>query len=259
MPNNKIKSSRKIRVDSAHPYSRKANQAKRAMLRDDKIAKKKGERDVLIKNPKVERALWFKFACDPEAKLLSKDQMYELIDMYLSRHDAELESLRLTRQGKQHTAKPSSREAFITALIEKEKKEFSTAGIEIPDLSNGKNLSYLRTWEGDINCIQQIKTIRLKPSPVLPSADICVSLPSPPTPLPLQRRTSIQNEPSSPLCSGVKAPPPTPIIQAFGVQVNSEGVRTRKVSLNTQRKEIEKKILENIQEGTMAVDDVEMT
>ncbi|CAO3631589.1 unnamed protein product [Cunninghamella echinulata] len=110
----------------------------------------------LAKDLKAQRWMWFRFALDENLPCIPKKDIHELINMYLVRHDEELETLKEQRSV---TKRPkSSREHLLEASLTSDKDEYRS-GFELPDLTNGKVVKLLRAWDGDTNSMSRIKTI----------------------------------------------------------------------------------------------------
>ncbi|KAI9494835.1 hypothetical protein BDB00DRAFT_292696 [Zychaea mexicana] len=155
MPNNKRHTLKNVKNrDELHPYSRKARQLTRIHLRNQKLAGKKEGRST--GNTKVERWLWFRFALEESQTCATKEQVHELIDMYLKRHDHELEQLELDRKKKGGHRKKVPRHDILTALRASEESEYAS-GFELPDLMVEKNVRMLREWDGDVNGMPRIR------------------------------------------------------------------------------------------------------
>lgn len=109
--------------------------------------------------------------------MATKDEIHELIQDYLQRHDEEIEQLEKERNGR-HKRPKSSRQITLESLIESEKSEYAsglgnlTKGfqiivfnkylLELPDMTNGKALKLLREWDGDKNGMTRIATMRIQ-------------------------------------------------------------------------------------------------
>ncbi|KAI9164219.1 translation machinery-associated protein 16 [Blastocladiella emersonii ATCC 22665] len=163
MPNNKVKSLKKLgKVENVHPYSRKAKQARRAMHREDRLAKTKDARGAFKVNLIVDQYMFLK-SCLPEGVTsLSQEQVYEVINKWLGRHDEELATLVKERNAAVH-GKKSPREDLIEAMVAQERSEYEVHGITIPNLQSTKVVKVLREWGGDTNQLDLIKTILVRP------------------------------------------------------------------------------------------------
>ncbi|KAL2918969.1 translation machinery-associated protein 16 [Polyrhizophydium stewartii] len=171
MPNNKKKSVSNIKgVDKAHPYSRKAQQAQRAILRESHLAKKKAERDE-PKRLAVERLLWFKFAVPDTtpAVALTPDEIHATIDLYIDRNADEMARLATQAQARKNRPRPPQL-ALLEALREKDVAEYAGVGIEVPVLTDPENVAALKAWEGDYNSMALVKMVRVR-NPVTVAAE----------------------------------------------------------------------------------------
>ncbi|XP_060076660.1 translation machinery-associated protein 16-like [Ylistrum balloti] len=139
-----------------HPNSRKAQQLTRKASRDQRLGVKNlnTQRTELL----ADRLMWFQQNVDLEKKCLKKSELASLCKKYLSRFEDELDQIDIVqhignRQGRQHAA----REAAISMTLNKEKDEFASNGLELPDLVNAKNFEYFKQWNGEIKYLQNIK------------------------------------------------------------------------------------------------------
>ncbi|KAJ3020503.1 hypothetical protein HKX48_000707 [Thoreauomyces humboldtii] len=155
MPNNKKHKISKIsKSDTAHPYSRKATQMRRALNRDDKLHKQKSDNNVK-RTRVVERLLWFKYAIEDDTVALTIDQVHDIIHMYIGRNDDEIEEIVANmRKGRP----PPGRLELLRNLRAKDMQEFNV-GIVVPDLTAQKNVAALKSWEGDYNGMGHIKSV----------------------------------------------------------------------------------------------------
>ncbi|KAI7906230.1 uncharacterized protein BX663DRAFT_558765 [Cokeromyces recurvatus] len=142
--------------DSIHPYSRKAHQLSRVYQRREKLAQQEKKKQ---NNPIGERWLWFREAFGEEKSAATKAEMHQLIELYLQRHDEEIEHLEQERH-RGHKKPKSSRQELLESIRDSEKNEY-ISGMELPDMTNGKLLKLLREWNGDKNGMSRIATIRI--------------------------------------------------------------------------------------------------
>ncbi|KAJ3261188.1 hypothetical protein HK103_006497 [Boothiomyces macroporosus] len=153
--NNKKKTLKNIKgLDKAHPYSRKASQMKRAILRTSTMSTK----DSLRQEPKqrvVDKLLWFKEKADD---VLTLDQLREVIEEYINRNMEEI--MELKKNWRQGRPKPN-RLDLLENLHSKEMQDFKL-GFEVPDLTNKDVIDYYKVWKGDYNAISDIKIVRVK-------------------------------------------------------------------------------------------------
>ncbi|KAJ2726904.1 translation machinery-associated protein 16 [Coemansia sp. Benny D115] len=175
-PNNKRKRVNNIKGrEKAHPYSRKARQIDRAMHKESQIAKTKSDR-LSMALSRGQRLVWFRdnmdeltYSHEPDSPHISKsgkkvtwsmNDLGTLVAEFLKRHEEELEAI----EEKKKAGKPvSSKDAFFLENVKAEKMEAEMSGLDVPDLTNGKIVKFMRTWDGDVNSVSNITTIKCKP------------------------------------------------------------------------------------------------
>ncbi|XP_072240970.1 translation machinery-associated protein 16 [Leuresthes tenuis] len=140
-----------------HPYSRKAAYLVREEIRLKKKERQKNEKATRLSNT-GEKLLWFQSQLDPTKTNYTRKDACDIIERYLCRFDEELEQIELVngikgRQGRLHGA----REAVIKQTIERERVQYETIGLEIPDVINAKHLKTFREWSGDLKKLPNIK------------------------------------------------------------------------------------------------------
>ncbi|KAJ3218052.1 hypothetical protein HDU67_006752 [Dinochytrium kinnereticum] len=158
MPNNAKKKISKIKgVEKAHPHSRKAEQLRRAIAREDRIGKLKGAKNQ-IQRAAVDRMVFFKFALPDDVKMATMDMMHDLIQQYVCRNDDEIkemtESLRSIKQ------KPATLQQMEWQR-EKDVVEYN-CGFSIPNMTDASNVKRLRNWNGDYNGLGEIKLMTMR-------------------------------------------------------------------------------------------------
>lgn len=141
-----------------HPNSRKATKLARQAHRDEKLQRKKTERNYLLQIKVGEKFRWFFENIDHAKPEYSYSEVCELIERYLHRFDEELQQINEQnsikgRQGRAH----ASREDTLTNVIERERELFNTCGIELPDLTSAKVLAQFGDWNCDVASFQLIK------------------------------------------------------------------------------------------------------
>ncbi|KAI8916743.1 hypothetical protein PhCBS80983_g04437 [Powellomyces hirtus] len=158
MPNNKKHKLSKIKDgDKAHPYSRKATQMRRAINRDEKMGKQKSASEIK-RTRLVDRMLWFKFVIENDMQTATIEQVHDIIQMYIGRHDAEILTIEQSlRKGRP----PPGRLELLRILRAKDMQEYNN-GIEIPQLTDAKNVTRLKEWEGDYNAMASIKSVIIR-------------------------------------------------------------------------------------------------
>ncbi|KAI0289555.1 hypothetical protein BC826DRAFT_1030973, partial [Russula brevipes] len=103
----------------------------------------------------------FFFHAIPEehGNVLTLRELHELVsDVWLSRHDAELEEERTTRR----KGRPkSTKEQKLEEVKLREVEEYRT-GMEIPDLTHPENIALYRTWDQrEVAFVQLLRFIRI--------------------------------------------------------------------------------------------------
>lgn len=142
--------------ENAHPYSRKAHQVQRAMLREEKNSKTKNAK-LAENNLEIEKYQWFRKAVPEERTNLTLEELTNAIERYINRNDEEIDSITSSlRKGR--PAPP--RLTLLQALKKKELEDFNH-GIFVPDLTVAKNVKTLRNWKDDWNSIKLIKLIKV--------------------------------------------------------------------------------------------------
>ncbi|XP_069110218.1 translation machinery-associated protein 16-like [Argopecten irradians] len=155
-----------------HPNSRKAQQLTRKASRDQRLGAKNlnTQRTELL----ADRLVWFQQNVDVEKKCLKKCELASLCKKYLARFEDELDQIDIiqnigNRQRRQH----ASREAAISLTLAKEKEEFASNGLELPDLVNAKNFEYFKQWNGEIKYLQNIKLRKIAVQDLKEGEDDC--------------------------------------------------------------------------------------
>lgn len=145
-----------------HPNSRKADQISREWHRDVRV--KHNKKAMAQKMTALgEKIAWFRDQLDPDVTVYTIEQTADLVERYLGRFDEELEQIRLKNQiGQRSSRQHASREDAIELSQKLEKDEYEGCGLEIPDLSNPKNLEYLRSWTGVLRFIPNITLKRFR-------------------------------------------------------------------------------------------------
>ncbi|KAI0286162.1 hypothetical protein BC826DRAFT_1050299 [Russula brevipes] len=103
----------------------------------------------------------FFFRAIPEehGNVLTLRELHELVsDVWLSRHDAELEEERTTRR----KGRPKSTKEQKLEEVKLREAEGYRAGIEIPDLTHPENIALYRTWDQrEVVFVQLLRFIRI--------------------------------------------------------------------------------------------------
>ena len=161
MPNNRKITLKKIKgTEDAHPYSRKAIQMKRCILRADKLENSLKRSQIAARHSQaVEKVLWFKEKIGLDQNFLNESQMHELMNIFISKNDEEIDQARSTlRPGR---PKPP-RLDLLESIKKRDEYDYHHSGIEIPDLMCPKNVKIIREFNGDFNGITRIKMMMFK-------------------------------------------------------------------------------------------------
>ncbi|CAG5047318.1 unnamed protein product [Parnassius apollo] len=144
-----------------HPNSRKTISLAKKMLKNGK--KNHNKLGTHIKNNLIgEKIMWFKERIPADCSCLSKEQTLSLIETYLTRFDEELQQISLKNSvGQRKSRQHASREDIINITKQRELEEFSTCGIEMPDLMDRHQIEILKSWNGELRYLQHFKLKRI--------------------------------------------------------------------------------------------------
>ncbi|KAL5235870.1 hypothetical protein ACI65C_003280 [Semiaphis heraclei] len=136
-------------LNANHPNSRKTKQLIKSK---HKIAFRDKKKYINLAKPSslCEKLIWFRDNIDNTIEQYTQDTLSLLIEKYLHRFDHEASIIKARHKDKGNR-RFASREDVIRHTIEREREEYNTAGIEVPNLLEASQLLYLRTWDGDIN------------------------------------------------------------------------------------------------------------
>ncbi|CAD0204179.1 unnamed protein product [Chrysodeixis includens] len=156
MPNIK-KSIEKLK----HPNSRKTLKIISKIKRNEKKDQNKVGTHIK-QNLLGEKILWFKERIPVGCVVMDKTQTLELITEYLARFDEELTQIALKNSvGQRKHRQHASREDIINITKNKEREEFETCGLEMPDLLDTQQMEVLRNWNGELRFLQHFKLRRI--------------------------------------------------------------------------------------------------
>ncbi|KAJ3889273.1 hypothetical protein GG344DRAFT_67262 [Lentinula edodes] len=149
------KASKKEKV--FHPQSRKADQLSRKALRKDKLVSLVSSRNK--KHDILADFYGFFYHSTPAEGTLTLEELHSLIaDVWLKRHDEELETERAARR----KGRPKSvKESKLEELILRESEQYRT-GFEVIDLTHPENVTLFRTWnQKEVPFIDLLRFIRI--------------------------------------------------------------------------------------------------
>lgn len=143
-----------------HPKSRKTQSLTKKLKKSEK--KEQNKLGTHIKQNLIgEKLLWFQKRL-PEAPILTKKQVLVLMEEYLSRFDEELEQIALKNSvGKRKNRQHAGREDVLNMNRKREKEEFLTCGLEMPDLLDHHQVQVLKEWNGELRYLQNFKLTRI--------------------------------------------------------------------------------------------------
>nr|UQI50310.1 translation machinery-associated protein 16_ neuropeptide Y [Chiton albolineatus] len=144
-----------------HPNSRKAGQLARQVYHEERQDRRKDER---CKKLEIlgDKLKFFQNCMQEEKSDYTKSDLVDMLECYFRRFDEELEQIAIVnsiggRNGQRH----ASREHVIRLTQERERLEFETSGVEVPDLLSKKNLKVFREWTGELKFISNMKLRRI--------------------------------------------------------------------------------------------------
>eukprot|EP00038_Savillea_parva_P028171 m.63603 g.63603 ORF g.63603 m.63603 type:complete len:185 (-) comp8163_c0_seq2:213-767(-) len=143
-----------------HPNSRKAARLQRSVLRDDKLAKMKKQANKRHLK-EGERLLWFQDALTPGKEVYTFEEICELIEAYIHRHDEEIEAIR-SEAALRGRPVQGNREHVLSMLQKVETEEFRT-GFKLPDLRIPKMVKLFTEWQLELNLIPRFQMALFKP------------------------------------------------------------------------------------------------
>ncbi|VVC91934.1 translation machinery-associated protein 16 homolog [Leptidea sinapis] len=153
----KVKNLEKLK----HPNSRRMLSLTKKMCKQEK--KNNNKLGTHIKQNLVgEKIMWFKERLPDGCIILTKEQTLELIERYLTRFDEELQQIALKNSiGQRKNRQHASREDVINITKQKEREEFETCGLEMPNLMDHHEMEVLKNWNGELRFLQHFKLKRI--------------------------------------------------------------------------------------------------
>ncbi|KAI9573759.1 hypothetical protein HD554DRAFT_2201968 [Boletus coccyginus] len=143
-----------------HPDSRKAAQLARTHLRKSKLAEATVKRS---KKHTVQADVYgFFYHALPPVGVLTLEELHTVVrDVWLTRHDDELEQERTARR---KGRSKSTKEAKLEEIKLRETEEYRT-GIEVPDLTHEPTVQLFRRWDQkEVAYVQLLRFIRISSS-----------------------------------------------------------------------------------------------
>ncbi|QLG70687.1 hypothetical protein HG535_0A06290 [Zygotorulaspora mrakii] len=146
-----------------HPKGRKFQQLARASLRENKIAAKKKAHN----ERRSQELARIKFIQDvinidslKEKPTFTHEESAVFIQQFISRDDEELDSLRSKRK---ENRPPAKKQLLLQQKKDSEMQEFEN-GFLCPDLTDEKNVKFLRKWNNSFGALSTLKLVRINRS-----------------------------------------------------------------------------------------------
>ncbi|KAI0328699.1 hypothetical protein GY45DRAFT_1254479 [Cubamyces sp. BRFM 1775] len=141
-----------------HPNSRKAGQLVRTQLRKSKLVELAKERSKK-QGTQVSIYNFFYHALPPEEGVLSLEELHYIVkDVWLTRHDQELEAEKASRR----KGRPKSAKEMKLEELKLREVELYRTGMEVIDLTHPTNVELFRKWDQKgAAYIQQLRFIRI--------------------------------------------------------------------------------------------------
>lgn len=132
----------------------------RILIRQDRLADRKRQHNLITNFPILDRVTWFQMALDPSVDQV--DDLHALVREYLDRHLPEMEQMKKDQRPGRPLPK---RFSDLTSINKQERSEYETgAGLLIPNLIGVEQVQKLRNWDGHKESLDRIGLFRLKKS-----------------------------------------------------------------------------------------------
>lgn len=145
---------------TVHPNGRKFKQLARGTLRENKIAAKKRAHNERRSN-ELSRIKFIQDVINTDSfkdrETFDHKEVAVFIQQFISRDDPELESLKKKRRPDRP---PSNRQLILQQKRDSEFQEFEK-GFLCPDLTDEKNVKFLRNWNQSFGLMSTLKLVRI--------------------------------------------------------------------------------------------------
>eukprot|EP00050_Salpingoeca_kvevrii_P004722 m.258124 g.258124 ORF g.258124 m.258124 type:complete len:159 (+) comp11033_c1_seq24:2915-3391(+) len=131
----------------------------RANERKTRIAGRKGQ-SLSKAVDKGAMVMWFRDEIEEDKPQFTEDEVCQLIDRFVHRHEAELEELQALSRERKMRVKPNRQDQLEHAL--QLEQALFRSGFEAPDLTKPKNVARLREWNGELRFLQNIEMRKFK-------------------------------------------------------------------------------------------------
>lgn len=145
------------KITALHENSRDAKRLRQASAREEKLGKLVAA-TVRANQFYIDRIAWFQDHLDKDQNDLgSYVALQHYIEMFIDRHQEELEHLKAERRPGRP---PSKQEERLQHRRDEEAKEFQS-GIWVPDLANQQCIQSLKKWNGQWNALNTLTFVRV--------------------------------------------------------------------------------------------------
>lgn len=145
---------------TVHPRGRKFHKLTRATLRENKIAAKKRAHNERRSN-ELARIQYIQDVINTETfknqESFTHEETAVFIQQFISRDDQELEELNKKRRANRP---PANKQLLLQQKRDLEMEEFRS-GFLCPDLTDQKNVIFLRNWNHTFGSLSTLKLIRI--------------------------------------------------------------------------------------------------
>ncbi|CDO93163.1 unnamed protein product [Kluyveromyces dobzhanskii CBS 2104] len=156
----KIQKGLKGKKFTVHPKGRKFQQLNRATLREEKVqAKKRAHTEK--RSIELARMTFIQSAVNTDSlknkEVFDFEETAVLIQEFIARDDEELNELKSKRR---QNRPPTGRQQILQQKRNLEMEEFKS-GFLCPDLTDAKNVIFLRAWNQTLGALSTLKLIRI--------------------------------------------------------------------------------------------------
>ncbi|KAF2481826.1 translation machinery-associated protein 16 [Neohortaea acidophila] len=145
------------KINSLHENSRDARRLRRAGTRDDRVARGSAVREKLNRRW-IDRVFFCQDRLPATLHPLGLEEVQEIVEEYLARHDEELEQLKAERRAGRP---PSTRQTLLEQQKTVDAQEYES-GLWLPNLQDEETLVKLDVWQGDWTGLANMRFVRLE-------------------------------------------------------------------------------------------------
>lgn len=145
------------KINSLHENSRDARRLRRAGTRDDRVARGSAVREKLNRRW-IDRIFFCQDRLPATLHPLELEEVQEIVEEYLARHDEELEQLKAERRAGRP---PSTRQTLLEQQKTVDAQEYES-GLWLPNLQDEETLVKLDNWQGDWTGLANMRFVRLE-------------------------------------------------------------------------------------------------